>query len=483
MFTIRSKSLIKSFLRHSHTYIDHYDLSTTGISLNEFQQRRQALVNLIRNYIKTQKEDKTSTNFTICLPASSRLFMGPDVAYFPFKQQSDFYYLTGCMQPDALLLLNGNDQTYSTSLFLPPCPMTLIDEYERWFGPTIKNKEQICEIFGIDHVYPMNQLTTWKIPSSSVLFHNSQLIDDASINKKNLVPFFKRFSTSTVCNQLNHFLHSLRSIKSTTEQDLLRHACQLTSSAFIQTIKNCKKRIDNEYLIQARFQYECARLGSTSMAFYPVVAAKGRSNVLHYQKNDQPITKDDLIMLDGGCLYKQYAGDITRLWPMNGRFTSAQQQLYEILLTVQKDLIGYFSSGDKSISRSKLNAVADQYMIKYLREEFILSRSIDERDAKRIVNDLCPTSVSHHLGLDVHDCEAIPFSEPLQSGNVITIEPGLYIPWDCQDVPLMYRGFATRIEDDVLITDQGYEVLTKSCPKEVNDLYKLLDERDRTSIE
>ncbi|UJR10043.1 hypothetical protein I4U23_014265 [Adineta vaga] len=370
MLFIRNKFIMKSCFRYSHIYIDHYNLSSSGISLNEFHQRRQSLVNLIRNYIKIEQ---TPTNFTICLPASSRLFMGPDVAYFPFKQQSDFYYFTGCMQPDAFFLLN--------------------------------------------------------------------------------------------------------------EQNLIRHACQLTSNAFIQTIKNCKKTIENEYLIQARFQYECARSENSSMAFYPVIAANGRSNILHYQKNDQSIDKDDLIMLDGGCLFKQYAGDVTRFWPMNGRFSSTQRQLYEILLTVQKDLIKYLNSGDKTISRSKLNILADQYMIKYLREESILSRSIDDLHAKTIVNYLCPTSASHHLGLDVHDCEAIPFSQILQPGNVITIEPGLYIPWDCKDIPSIYRGFATRIEDDILITEQGCEILTDTCPKEINDLYQLLDERDRTDVQ
>jgi Xaa-Pro aminopeptidase len=162
-------------------------------------------------------------------------------------------------------------------------------------------------------------------------------------------------------------------------------------------------------------------------------------------------------MLDGGCLFKQYSSDITRLWPINGienlktiignfcflisgRFSSPHRQLYEILLTVQKDLISYFHSGDQTISREKLNILADQYMIKYLREELILSRTIDDNQAKRIIKFLSPTSVSHHLGmkrissidydifvytgLDIHDCESISFSQSLQTGNVITIEPG-----------------------------------------------------------
>jgi intermediate cleaving peptidase 55 len=131
-------------------------------------------------------------------------------------------------------------------------------------------------------------------------------------------------------------------------------------------------------------------------------------------------------MLDGGCLYKQYSSDITRLWPINGRFSSSYRQLYEILLTVQKDLIRHLNSDNRTITRQQLNTLTDQYLIKYLREELILSHTIDDYHAKRIINYLSPTSVSHHLGLDVHDCESLSFTQSLEKGNVITIEPGKY---------------------------------------------------------
>lgn len=272
MLISRIKYVFKSFFRHRHVYIDHYNISSTGIALNEFHQRRHTLVDLIRNYLKNE----SSKPFTICLPSSRQLFMGPDVAYFPFKQQSDFYYLTGCMQSDAILLLNGDNEQFSTNLFLSPCTMDSIDDYERWFGKTITDKNKICETFGIDHVHSMDDLISFKISSSSKLFYNFQIMNDSSINKKNLVPFFKRFSSSNICNPLNIFLHSLRSIKSLTEQNLIRQACEIASKAFIQTIKTCEKNISNEYLIQARFQYECQILNNTSLAFHPVVAANGR---------------------------------------------------------------------------------------------------------------------------------------------------------------------------------------------------------------
>ena len=166
--------------------------------------------------------------------------------------------------------------------------------------------------------------------------------------------------------------------------------------------------------------------GKLKMIRYSHLLIFNRSNTIHYQKNNQSINQDDLIMLDGGCLYKQYASDITRLWPINGRFSPPYRQLYEILLTVQKDLILYSNSGNRTITRQELNNLTDQYLIKYLREELILSRTIDDYQAKTIINYLSPTSVSHHLGLDVHDCEYLSFTQPLETGNVITIEPGKY---------------------------------------------------------
>ncbi|CAF4824349.1 unnamed protein product, partial [Rotaria magnacalcarata] len=165
------------------------------------------------------------------------------------------------------------------------------------------------------------------------------------------------------------------------------------------------------------------------------------------------------------------------------RFSPVQRQLYEILLTVQKHLLDYLNLGDNLVTREKLNSLADRYMIKYLREESIFPRAIEDYHAKNLIHVLCPTGVSHHLGLDVHDCDLYSASEQLQPGNIITIEPGLYIPFNCKDVPPMYRGFASRIEDDVLLTKQGFEVLSSMCPKEIDDLHRILDDRDKSHMQ
>lgn len=275
MLLLRTKSIFKTFFRSHQIYIDHFDLSSTGILLKEFQQRRQLFINLIRNYLKN-----SSTDFTVCLPASSRLFMGPDVAYFPFKQQSDFYYFTGCLQPDAVLLINGNQKNFSTNLFLSNLTSHSFDDYERWFGKTIRDKNDICQLFALDRVYSIDQLQTIKLSSSSILFYNQDTINDMSVSKKHLLPFFKRFSSSMGCNQ---FLHSLRSIKSSAEQNLIRQSCQFASEGFRQTMKNCSKDIRNESLVKARFEYECQSLDENiSMAFFPVVAANGRLTYPHF---------------------------------------------------------------------------------------------------------------------------------------------------------------------------------------------------------
>ena len=268
MFTRRLKPIFQSIVRYHHVYLDRYELSSTGISLNEFQQRRQSLVNIIR-----KSSLMTAKDFLICLPASTRLFMGPDVMYFPFKQQADFYYFTGCMQPDAMLVLNGNDQQFATHLFLPK----LSDEnYERWQGEVITDSDQICQLFGVDHVSSMDELSALKVSSSSIVFYDSQTLEATTIKKENFHAFRKKFSALPSFPRLSLYVHALRAIKSPAEQNLIRRACQIASQGLIQTMKNCPKDTPNESLIQARFQYECQILDETCMAFQPVVAAHGR---------------------------------------------------------------------------------------------------------------------------------------------------------------------------------------------------------------
>ena len=275
MFILQCQSMIRTFVRHRHIFIDRYDLASTGILLKEFQQRRQTVIELIRHYLRTERQISTA-NFTICLPSATQLFMGPDVTYYPFKQQSDFYYLTGCMQPDSLVLFNIVDQTVSSHLFLSPCTMNSLEDYQRWFGPITTDRDEICQTFGVDHVNAMDQLLSVNPPASSILFYSGTSMNDPSIQNKHFRAFVDRFSSSLTCDQLNSFLHSLRSIKSSGEQAILRQVCQLTSQAFIQTLQQSPKTVSNEREIKARFQYECEKLDEISLAFNPVVAAQGR---------------------------------------------------------------------------------------------------------------------------------------------------------------------------------------------------------------
>ena len=265
------------FRRFSHVFIDEYKLSSTGISVEEFRQRRSNLVQLVRNYLV--KSQKSSKDFTVCLPSAVLQYMGPDVVYFPFKQQADFYYLTGCLQPNAYLMLHGNERSYSPHLYLSPCSMLSIDDYQRWFGPVMTDQQQICDLFQVDSVQPVDQLGSINNKSQSILFYNSNnSMDQPVVTQKYFQSLLNQFSsTSRVCGHLQHFLHALRSIKSLNEQNILRQVCQWTCETFRQTMSIPSKSVDNEALIKARFQYECEKNGRLSLAFYPVVAANGRS--------------------------------------------------------------------------------------------------------------------------------------------------------------------------------------------------------------
>ncbi|CAF0881803.1 unnamed protein product [Didymodactylos carnosus] len=482
------------FYRNKHVYVDqqptyftHPHLLkqnelTSGITKQEYIDRREKLQNIISHYLRTQSQMFSEENFCIFLPSSTRINMGPDVLY-QFKQQSDFLYFTGCLQHDCCLLLTGkttqNDGQFKTYLFLSERQDDDNEYYSRWFGSYISDKVKISSMYNIDHIYSINDLQTFinKSKRNYVLFYDKEFAIETNLNQKllneQLMPFVGTFST--IFDNLKLFTHYMRSIKSTAEQHIMRQVCQLTSTAFIDTMKYSLPNM-NEQMIQTKFQYECLmNIGVSDLAFKPVVAGGTRSNIIHYVDNNQFIKNGELILLDGGCLYKHYASDISRSWPISGRFNSEQRHLYEILLTVQKELLDICTT---NMSRKGLNDFMEQRLAKYLQEEHILSRKIlTEHEVKKVVEYLSSTAVSHHLGMDVHDCASIPFNEKFVSGNVITIEPGLYIPETCMDVPSGYRGLAFRIEDDVLITQNGYEVLTQSCPKEVDDLHQILDQR------
>ncbi|CAI0381702.1 unnamed protein product [Linum tenue] len=201
--------------------------------------------------------------------------------------------------------------------------------------------------------------------------------------------------------------------------------------------------------------------------FNPVVGGGSNAAIIHYSRNDQKIKDGDLVLMDVGCELHGYVSDLTRTWAPCGSFSSAQEELYDLILRTNKECIELCRPGT-SIRQIHNDSVS--MMRKRLAEIGIL-----ENSGSNSYHQLNPTSIGHYLGMDVHDSSAMSYDRPLKPGVVITIEPGVYIPPNSEDVPERYQGIGIRIEDEVLITETGYEVLTGSMPKEVKHMESLLN--------
>ena len=275
------------------------------------------------------------------------------------------------------------------------------------------------------------------------------------------------------------FIQELRLIKSESEIAILKKSCDIASLCINDTIRESSPG-DTEHIIHARIDYKCRLMGASFLAFPPVVASGNNATIIHNTNNNQIAKKGDLILMDAGCEFAAYTSDITRTWPINGKFNKEQNILYDIILSVQKDLINLIL---KKQVESLDNLFENMCFLigKYLQEECVISKRFEGVSLARQGYSFCPHHVSHYLGMDVHDTPLISRNIKLLPGMVCTVEPGIYIDKYKKDIPKEFRGIGIRIEDDILIKYDGVEVLSEKCLKEAYDLEKLVTESRKTN--
>ena len=301
------------------------------------------------------------------------------------------------------------------------------------------------------------------------------MIECEPLNDSNSASYF---------NSSRYFVQLLRTRKSPAEIDLMRQACSITSEAFIELIKVSHPYV-NEHLLDAKLDYDCRIRGAEHLAYIPVIAGGVRATSLHYIRNNQLIKPDSLVLVDAGCQFNNYASDITRTWPVGTRFRGAQRELYEMCLNIQKHCIEQCRPGLSimDLYYTMMRKMGDELSLGGLldRKEFETVARINEAKPNdplpsfylRKLANFCPHDVGHYLGLDVHDSPEVSKHIKLAPSSVITIEPGIYVQANDESVPARYRGIGIRIEDDVVITQNGCEVLSEQCPKEIDDIEKL----------
>lgn len=432
---------------------------TPGMSLEEYEVRRARLL------------DALGDGALILFPAAKHHYMTNDIPYV-YRQNSDFSYLTGCQEPDSLMALyhlpNGEPIFH---LFVRP----RTQHSELWDGPRT-GVERANEFFGADitsSIEEFPQMLKTLLEGKTMVCYRDIETDVKKFKELvfGSVKAITESGRSLEVVEMKAIMSHMRVIKTEAELDVIRKSCSISANAFIDVMKATTPEC-YEHEMSARIEWECRRRGSQRLAYPPVVATGISCNTLHYVMNDSVAKDGDMLLMDAGGEYFDYASDITRTWPTNGIFTPGQRIVYEAVLRTQKRVIEAIAKHFKSKKeeRGTLSLlVLQQVAADSLGQEL---QAMGIKNPERL-GDVYPHMIGHYLGMDVHDVPQVPYSAELQPGMIITVEPGLYMPNDSW-VPEMLRGIGVRIEDDVLITDGEPEILTREAPKEVDELQAII---------
>ncbi|XP_060705390.1 xaa-Pro aminopeptidase 3 [Hemiscyllium ocellatum] len=444
---------------------------TPGLSQVEYALRRHKLLSLIHE----KAESLGTSDHAIILLSHPTYYMTNDIP-FPFHQNTNFLYLCGFQEPDSILLLHNipgkSLPSHKAVLFV----QRRNQNRELWDGPR-SGVDGAVSLTGVDEAYTMEEFRPYMQrfkDEGCMVWYDSEPVVHPRFHADYIQPLIatKMQSNNTV-QPVQKLVQCLRLIKSDAEVELMKTAAKVTSKAFISTMFSTKAPVDEAYLY-AKFDFECRAHGADLLAYPPVVAGGNRSNTLHYVKNNQMVKDGEMVLLDGGCEYSGYVSDVTRVWPVSGRFTEPQAELYQTVLDVQKSCL---SLCIPSISLENIYTFMLTTLGQKLKDIGILQKNSNQNDAYKAAVNYCPHHVGHYLGMDVHDTPGISRSIALQPGMVVTIEPGIYIPEHDTSAPSRFRGMGIRIEDDVLITEEGPIVLSADCPKELHELEQIWADR------
>ena len=379
---------------------------------------------------------------------------------YHFRPDSYFWYLTGFAEPESALLLIKRNGEYESTIFLRKKDR----EKEIWTGRRL-GVEAAPEILKVDAAFEIEHLDKTfaeKIQNLTACYYarGYQAWGDKVVSAQ-----FKEVI------DWRPMLSEMRLIKSTAEIALIQQACHISALAHIRAMKQVRpNRYEME--IEGEIQHEFNRFGARFPSYNSIVASGENACVLHYDENSAVMKEGDLLLIDAGAEFAYYAGDITRTFPVNGKFSEPQKAIYELVLKAQKEAIKLL------VPNNSIKIVNDRVMEIFT--EGLVELGILKGDVKTLIEQKACCQfymhgLGHWLGLDVHDVGdySNERSRPLEIGMVITVEPGLYISSDA-DVPEQYKGIGIRIEDNLLMTEYGNKNLTSGCPKEIGDIEEIM---------
>jgi len=381
---------------------------------------------------------------------------------FPYRQNSHFYYMTGFREDKSALVFVKEKNKVKTFLFVEKKD----SQKELWTGKRIGKKEA-KKRFSVDKVYEYHQLEG---ELQKLLKGKTSLSYDFSEDEKKLKFLLTSSKHLYTYNNIAKEIELMRLIKSPSEIALIQKAIDITAKAHHSAMKHSLS-LQFEYELQADIEYIFKKNGAYSDAYTSIVACANAANTLHYISNDAELVKGELILIDAGCEYDYYASDITRTIPVNGKFSQAQRELYEMVLEVELKIIKIIRP---NILRSDLQKKSEELLCKGMIELGILKGDYKKLMKKNAHKKYYPHGIGHWMGIDVHDQASYRDENgkeiPLKMGMVMTIEPGIYIDENDTQVPKKYRGIGIRIEDDILVTQKSSKNLSQKIAKTIEEI-------------
>lgn len=437
------------------------------ISQEEYKARRKQLMAQIR------------PDSLVVIPSAKEYLRNGD-SDFRFRQNSDFYYLTGFNEPEAVLILAPGCKEGEYILFCRERDL----KKEIWVGK-FAGQDGARQLHGADQAFSSDVLDEKILElllNRHTLYYpvgNDLVFDQRLLQWVNKIRARVRVGVNAPTELVNvgQILHEMRLRKSGAEIDLMRKAAQISAQAHCRAIKACRPGM-MEYELEAELTYEFIKHGCQSPAYSSIVGAGVNACVLHYTDNNRQMKSGELVLIDAAAECDCYAADITRTFPVNGRFTSEQRAIYELVLRAQLAVIELIKPG---ASWPTLQQCAVRIITEGLVELGLLSGNVETLIEQRAYDFFYMHNIGHWLGLDVHDVGRYKVADQwrqLEPGIVLTVEPGIYIRVD-EKVDKKWWNIGVRIEDDVLVTQTGHEVLTRDVPKTIAELEQLMQHKIR----
>ncbi|AIR63830.1 Xaa-Pro aminopeptidase [Cedecea neteri] len=428
----------------------------------EFLRRRQALL---------AKMVPGSAALIFAAPEATR---NADSEY-PYRQSSDFWYFTGFNEPEAVLVLIKSDESHNHSVLFN---RVRDKSAEIWFGRRL-GQEAAPQKLGVDRALAFSEIGEQLhllLNGLDVVYHAQGEYEYADNIVFAALDKLRRGSRQNLAapatlTDWRPTVHELRLFKSEEEIAVMRRAGEISALAHTRAMQACRAGMF-EYQLEGEIHHEFTRHGARYPSYTTIVGGGENGCILHYTENESELRDGDLVLIDAGCEYQSYAGDITRTFPVNGKFSPAQREIYDIVLESLETSLKLYRPGT---SMQEVTTEVVRIMVKGLVKLGILKGDVDHLIANNAHRAFFMHGLSHWLGLDVHDVGSygVDKSRVLEPGMVITVEPGLYIAPDA-DVPAQYRGIGIRIEDDIVITKDGNENLTASVVKSADDIEALM---------